>query len=76
MFKHLKFASIPVADQDRALSYYTEKLGFTLKKDEAYGQERWLELSLSGTQTSYFLLEKDADRLQRSPRPPWLELSS
>ncbi|PYJ40249.1 MAG: glyoxalase, partial [Verrucomicrobia bacterium] len=29
MIKQIKFVSIPVADQNRALNFYTEKLGFT-----------------------------------------------
>ena len=34
MIKSIKFASIPVTDQDRALAFYTEKLGFTVFTDK------------------------------------------
>ena len=34
MITHLKFMSIPVADQDRALKFYTEKLGFKVATDQ------------------------------------------
>jgi catechol 2,3-dioxygenase-like lactoylglutathione lyase family enzyme len=37
--------SIPVQDQQRALEFYTEKLGFIKKKDEPLGGgNRWLTL--------------------------------
>jgi catechol 2,3-dioxygenase-like lactoylglutathione lyase family enzyme len=37
--------SIPVLDQEHALSFYTEKLGFLKKKDQPLGGgHRWLTL--------------------------------
>ena len=37
--------SIPVRDQEKALKFYTEKLGFIIKKDEPLGGgNRWLTL--------------------------------
>lgn len=36
--------SIFVDDQDRALAFYTEKLGFTKKNDIPLGEYRWLTL--------------------------------
>jgi len=37
--------SIPVRDQETALKFYTEKLGFMMKKDEPLGGgNRWLTL--------------------------------
>ncbi len=37
--------SIPVRDQEKALKFYTEKLGFLKKKDKPMGGEnRWLTL--------------------------------
>ena len=45
MIRKLKFASIPVLDQDRALEFYTTKLGFTLVTDQPMGPgRRWIEL--------------------------------
>lgn len=37
MITHVKFISIPVADQDRALKFYTEKLGFKVATDQEMG---------------------------------------
>lgn len=37
--------SIPVLDQEKALSFYTEKLGFIIKKDAPLeGGNRWITL--------------------------------
>lgn len=38
----IKLASVFVDDQDKALKFYTEKLGFTKKTDIAAGNYRWL----------------------------------
>lgn len=34
--------SVPVQDQDRALAFYTEKLGFIKKTDIPVGEHKWL----------------------------------
>jgi catechol 2,3-dioxygenase-like lactoylglutathione lyase family enzyme len=38
----LKFTSVFVADQDKALKFYTEILGFVKKTDISVGEYRWL----------------------------------
>lgn len=38
----ISVASIPVQDQDKALRFYTEKLGFVTKRDIPLGDARWL----------------------------------
>lgn len=38
MIKGVKFVSIPVKDQDRALTFYTEKLGFSIMTDQAFNK--------------------------------------
>jgi catechol 2,3-dioxygenase-like lactoylglutathione lyase family enzyme len=41
----IKLTGIYVDDQDKALAFYTEKLGFTVKTDAPYSPtERWLSL--------------------------------
>ena len=60
MIRGLKFASIPVTDQDRALAFYTEKLGFRLLTDQPFnGKQRWIELGISGTETRVVLFQFD-----------------
>ncbi|XZE53616.1 VOC family protein [Planctomycetaceae bacterium SH139] len=41
-------ASIPVEDQAKALSFYTETLGFELKHDIPLGERRWLTVTSPG----------------------------
>ena len=49
MIKSVKFISIPVADQQRALEFYTRKLGFQVTTDQPMGPgQRWIELGLNG----------------------------
>jgi glyoxylase I family protein len=38
----LKFASLMVADQDKALDFYTNVFGFTKMADIPMGEYRWL----------------------------------
>ncbi|HEX7064102.1 MAG TPA: VOC family protein [Bacillales bacterium] len=41
----VRFTSIPVIDQDRAVEFYTEKLGFEVVTDQPFGNgKRWIEL--------------------------------
>jgi catechol 2,3-dioxygenase-like lactoylglutathione lyase family enzyme len=56
MIKQIKFVSIPVADQNRALDFYTEKLGFTIITDQPFDEkQRWIELRVpkAGTQVVF-----------------------
>ncbi len=37
---------VPVSDQDKAIAFYTDKLGFSLTADVPYGEgDRWVEVS-------------------------------
>jgi len=38
----INLTSVPVKDQDQALRFYTQKLGFVLKRDIPMGGPRWL----------------------------------
>jgi predicted enzyme related to lactoylglutathione lyase len=49
MITQVSFVSIPVADQQRALAFYTEKLGFEVTTNEPMGEgARWIELKPKG----------------------------
>lgn len=65
MIKHLKFAGIPTSDQEKALAFWTEKLGFKVMTDQPLGAQRWIELGLPGAQTSIVLFtpEGHEDRI-------------
>lgn len=60
MIKGIKFASIPVTDQDRALAFYTEKLGFAVATDQPFDdKQRWIELRIPGAPTRVVLFTAD-----------------
>ena len=61
MIKAVKFVSIPVKDQDKALDFYTRKLGFGVLTDQpmAPGQQRWIELKIPGADTKVVLFTPD-----------------
>ncbi len=56
MIRQIKFVSIPVKDQNRALDFYTEKLGFTIITDQPFdGKQRWIELRIPKAETRVVL---------------------
>jgi predicted enzyme related to lactoylglutathione lyase len=56
MIRGLKFASIPVRNQDAALKFYTEALGFRVTTDQEFGPSmRWIELAIPGADTGIVL---------------------
>ena len=56
MIKKIKFISIPVADQNRALDFYTDKLGFTIITDQPFDEkQRWIELRIPKAETRVVL---------------------
>ncbi len=53
----LQMVSVPVSDQDRAKSFYTEILGFTLRRDNPMGEgQRWVEVAPPHGKTSLTLV--------------------
>jgi catechol 2,3-dioxygenase-like lactoylglutathione lyase family enzyme len=47
---------VPVSDQDAAVAFYTEKLGFEKRMDMPYGDgERWIEVAPPGGESTVAL---------------------
>ena len=55
MIRGIKLASIPVRDQEAALQFYTEKLGFKVLTDQPFGNQRWIELGIPGAESKLAL---------------------
>ena len=54
----ITITSIPVKDQQKALDFYTQKLGFVKKEDSPLGEYRWLTVvSPEGAEGVELLLE-------------------
>src|SRR5262245_65928741 len=64
MISHVKFVSIATRDQDKALAFYTEKLGFKLVTDQPFSdKQRWIELRIGGADTRFVLFTMDESRI-------------
>jgi catechol 2,3-dioxygenase-like lactoylglutathione lyase family enzyme len=73
MITRLSVATIWVKDQNEALHFYTEKLGFEIRADVTHGDYRWLtvgvksqpdiEIQLSALKPGGFLTENDVQTL-------------
>lgn len=75
MIRGIKFISIPVKDQNAALKFYTDVLGFKVMTDQEFisGGQRWIELSIPGADTGLSLFTRQRGmrivsvRFSRSP---------
>jgi catechol 2,3-dioxygenase-like lactoylglutathione lyase family enzyme len=66
MIRGISLASIPVRNQDAALKFYTEKLGFKVVTDQPMGDgQRWIELLIPGAESrvALFTPEGHEDRI-------------
>ena len=55
--------ALRVLDQDRALAFYTEKLGFAVHTDQPLGeQQRWIELRTRAGDAGLVLFTPEAHR--------------
>jgi predicted enzyme related to lactoylglutathione lyase len=68
MITTAKFVSIPVDDQQRAMEFYRDMLGFEVRADAPYGEEmgggaeggRWIVVAPKGGQTGFNLYPAEA----------------
>ena len=60
MISHVKFVTIPTADQDRALKFWTEVVGFRVLTDQPFNdKQRWIELRIGSSDTRFVLFMFD-----------------
>jgi catechol 2,3-dioxygenase-like lactoylglutathione lyase family enzyme len=49
---------VPVSDQDKAIEFYVEKLGFEKRTDTPFGNgDRWVEVAPAGASTTVALVK-------------------
>lgn len=71
MIKQIKFVSIPGADENRALDFYTEKIGFTIITDQPFDdKQRWIELRAPKAETRVVLFTTEGDEKRISSIMP------
>ena len=52
MIRGIDLVSIPVGNQQAALEFYTEKMGFKVVTNQDFGNgQRWIELLIPGAET-------------------------
>lgn len=60
MITQLKFVGIATSNQERALRFYTEKLGFAVSTDQPFNEkQRWIELRIGNSSTRVVLFTPD-----------------
>ena len=74
MMKKFSHVTVLVKDQDEALRWYTEKLGFTKKMDQAFGPNmRWLTIAAPEDDLEVVLQKPEDDRLPLVGKgTPWV----
>ena len=62
MLSHVKFVNLPVADLERALAFYTDRIGLKLKWREK-GSDGWdfVELGIERAQTRIVLVRRTTE---------------
>lgn len=58
MFTKIAITPMFVTDQDRALAFYTETLGFEVEADVDFGPMRWVTVHLPGQPDRRIMLQK------------------
>jgi predicted enzyme related to lactoylglutathione lyase len=65
MISHIKFVSIPTVDQERALKFWTEQVGFRVLTDQPFDdKQRWIELRVGSSDTRVVLFMFDDQGLK------------
>jgi predicted enzyme related to lactoylglutathione lyase len=68
MLKHVKFANLPVRDQDRAMAFYRDKVGLGVATDEPYSEGwRWIEMEIPGAATRVLFVRREDEALSDAP---------
>ena len=69
MLTHVNSIGVPVSDQDKAVDFYVNKLGFEKVQDSPMDEEgtRWIEVAPSGAQTHIVLSKSQGPGEPREP---------
>lgn len=65
MITNVKFVSVPTYDQDRAVEFWTKRVGFQVFTDQPFDEnQRWIELRIGSSETHLVLFKFDEQGLQ------------
>ncbi len=60
MIKGVKFVSIPYVDQERALAFWRDAMGFRVATDQRFDEtQRWIEMKIPGAETQVVLFNAE-----------------
>ena len=77
MITRIHSATVVVRDQDAALDFYTNTLGFEKRADSPYGEgSRWIEVAPPGRETAIALVSvRDVEQMGGDPADRYKGLS-
>ena len=56
MISHVKFVTVPTRDQDRAVKFWTDRVGLRVLTDQPFDdKQRWIELRIGNSDTRIVL---------------------
>ena len=55
MIKHVSLTTVYVSNQEQALDFYVNKLGFEVRADDTMGDMRWIQVAPRGAVTTIVL---------------------
>ncbi|HJX83698.1 MAG TPA: VOC family protein [Candidatus Angelobacter sp.] len=71
MIRGIKFVNVPVTNQDEAVKFYTEKLGFRVLTDQPFDEkQRWIELGIPGADSRIVLFATNGDAARIGSHQP------
>ena len=69
MIRGIKFVNVPVTNQNEAVKFYTQKLGFRVLTDQPFDdKQRWIELGIPGR--ADLVVSHEPDHLLRKYQHP------
>ena len=71
MIRGIKFVNVPVRNQNEAVKFYTEKLGFRVLTDQPFDdKQRWIELGIPGADSRIVLFTVNGDEKRIGSHQP------
>ena len=65
MISHVKFVTVPTRDQDRAVQFWTDRVGFRVLTDQPFDdKQRWIELRIGTSDTRVVLFSMGENTIQ------------
>ena len=67
MFPRIHFDTVPAVDVERARDFYRDKLGFSVERDNPYGDSRWVFMRIPGAETLLHFDKQDSVPTTETP---------